>query len=279
MKKKINWKRQLWGNGITLAIVLLIIGGIWYRVNHQNDTWKQVTADKTVVIGLDDTYVPMGFRDKSGKLVGYDVDLARETFKRLGLKVKFQPIDWSMNVTELDTGHIDMIWNGFTITPQRAKQVAFSVPYHFDTQVLVTMTSNGIDHVDQMKGQTLGVQSGSSGFTEFTQYPKLLKNKMGQSGSVVQYDTFDKALNDLQVGRVKAVLIDSDYARYFVAHEKNPADFKIVKTDFPKDQYGVGFRKGDATLRKEVNSELLKMKKDGTIDQISEKYFGTPNAQ
>lgn len=276
MKKKINWRRQIIGNGIVLAVLALLVGFVWYRTTHVQDTWRQMTADKTVVVGLDDTYVPMGFRDKSGKLVGYDVDLARATFKKLGLKVKFQAIDWSMKETELDTGHIDMIWNGYTITPARAKKVAFSVPYHNDSQVLVTMQRDHINTIKDMAGKTLAAQTGSAGLTLFNDKPKVLKNFLGSPP--VQYDTFDKALNDLQVGRVNAVLIDSDYARYYVAHESNPAEFKVIKTGYGQDAYGIGFRKGDVTLREKVNGVINEFKKDGTLDKISERYFGTKNA-
>ena len=276
MKKKINWRRQIIGNGIVLAVLALLVGFVWYRTTHAQDTWRQMTADKTVVVGLDDTYVPMGFRDKSGKLVGYDVDLARATFKKLGLKVKFQAIDWSMKETELDTGHIDMIWNGYTITPARAKKVAFSVPYHNDSQVLVTMKRDQINTIKDMAGKTLAAQTGSAGLTLFNDKPKVLKSFLGSAP--VQYDTFDKALNDLQVGRVNAVLIDSDYARYYVAHESNPAEFKVIKTCYGQDAYGIGFRKGDVTLREKVNGVINEFKKDGTLDKISERYFGTKNA-
>lgn len=276
MKKKINWRRQIIGNGIVLAVLALLVGFVWYRTTHAQDTWRQMTADKTVVVGLDDTYVPMGFRDKSGKLVGYDVDLARATFKKLGLKVKFQAIDWSMKETELDTGHIDMIWNGYTITPARAKKVAFSVPYHNDSQVLVTMQRDHINTIKDMAGKTLAAQTGSAGLTLFNDKPKVLKSFLGSAP--VQYDTFDKALNDLQVGRVNAVLIDSDYARYYVAHESSPAEFKVIKTGYGQDAYGIGFRKGDVTLREKVNGVINEFKKDGTLDKISERYFGTKNA-
>ena len=276
MKKKINWRRQIIGNGIVLVVLAVLVGFVWYRTTHAQDTWRQMTADKTVVVGLDDTYVPMGFRDKSGKLVGYDVDLARATFKKLGLKVKFQAIDWSMKETELDTGHIDMIWNGYTITPARAKKVAFSVPYHNDSQVLVTMQRDHINTIKDMAGKTLAAQTGSAGLTLFNDKPKVLKNFLGSAP--VQYDTFDKALNDLQVGRVNAVLIDSDYARYYVARESNPAEFKVIKTGYGQDAYGIGFRKGDVTLREKVNGVINEFKKDGTLDKISERYFGTKNA-
>jgi polar amino acid transport system substrate-binding protein len=275
MKKKINWRRQIIGNGIVLAVIALVAGLVWYQTQRDTDTWRKVTADKTVVVGLDDTYVPMGFRDKSGNLVGYDVDLARATFKAMGLKVKFQPIDWAMKETELKTGHIDAIWNGYTITAERAKKVAFSDPYHKDTQVLVTMAASQITSPVDLKGMTLGAQTGSAGISEYDDNPKILKDIVGSEA--VQYDTFDKALTDLSVGRINAVLIDSDYARYYVDHEANPDDFKIVATGFPQDQYGVGFRKGDTTLREAVNKQLAKFAKDGTLDKISEKYFGTPN--
>jgi polar amino acid transport system substrate-binding protein len=275
MKKKINWRRQLIGNGIVLAVLAVVFGGLWYQTQRTTDTWRSVTADKTIVVGLDDTFVPMGFRDKSGKLVGFDVDLARKTFKAMGLKAKFQPIDWSMKETELKTGHIDVIWNGYTINAERAKKVAFSEPYHKDSQVLVTMRASEISKTSDMKGMNLGVQTGSAGLSDYTAYPKALKDTVGKAP--VQYDTFDKALTDLTVGRIDAVLIDSDYARYYVDHEANPEDFRIVQTAYPKDRYGVGFRKGDDTLREKVNAQLSKFEKDGTIDKISEKYFGTPN--
>ena len=203
------------------------------------------------------------------------MDLARATFNKLGLRVKFQAIDWSMKETELDTGHIDMIWNGYTMTPALAKKVAFSVPYHNDSQVLVTLKRNQIDTIKQMAGKTLAVQTGSAGLTVFNEKPKVLKDFLGSAP--VQYDTFDKALNDLQVGRVSAVLIDMDYARYYVAHEPNPADFEIIKTGYGEDAYGVGFRKGDVTLREKVNQVLTSFKKDGTLDKVSERYFGTKN--
>jgi len=267
-------KKKVIGNLIVLAVLLLVIGGIWFKTQMKTDTWSKTVADKTVVVGLDDTFVPMGFRDKDGKLVGFDVDLARDTFKALGLKVKFQPIDWSMKETELKTGHIDMIWNGYTITPDRAKKVAFSNPYHSDSQVLITMASSHIDSAEAMKGQIVGLQTGSSGMSAYNDDRKVLKQYVKSS---VQYDTFDKALNDLQVGRVQGVLIDSDFARYYVAHEKDPEAYKIVKLGYKPEKFAVGFRKGDVTLRTKVNAELAKLQANGTINKISEKYFGTPN--
>jgi len=275
MKQKGTWRRQVLGNGAVIIVLALLIGGIWYKTTHVNDTWHDVTADKTVVIGVDDTYVPMGYRDKNGRLVGFDVDLARATFKKLGLKVSFQVIDWSMKETELATGHIDMIWNGYTKTADRAQKVAFSKSYHRDAQVLVTLKANHINDTNDMANQTLAVQSGSAGLLLFNDKPAILKDKL--TTAPIQYDTFDKALNDLTVGRVQAVLIDSDYARYYVAHEPNPKLYQIVATAYGQDEYGVGFRKEDRKLRHKVNQTLTEFKQNGTLDRISERYFGSKN--
>ncbi|WP_407124536.1 amino acid ABC transporter substrate-binding protein [Weissella paramesenteroides] len=275
IKSKINWRRQIIGNGLVIIVLALIGGFFWYRSVHSQDTWRQVTADKTVVIGGDDTFVPMGFRDKSGKLIGYDVDLARASLKKIGLKAKFQPIDWSMKETELKTGHIDMIWNGYTINGDRKKKVAFSNPYHHDRQVIVTMKNQQINKLSDLKGKRLGAQTGSSGLLTYTEKGNSLRKIVGSDAQ--QYDTFDKALNDLQVGRLNAVLIDADYAGYYIAHEKDPEAFKIIQTNFGTDSYGVGMRKGDVTLRNKVNEALAQVKKDGTIDKISQRYFGTDN--
>ncbi|TOZ08048.1 amino acid ABC transporter substrate-binding protein [Leuconostoc pseudomesenteroides] len=239
----------------------------------QTDEWSRIKKAKQITIGLDDTFVPMGFRDKNGKLVGFDVDLANAVFKSMGIKVKWQPIDWSMKETELNTGNIDAIWNGYTITAARKKQVAFSTPYHKATQVLVTLKKNNINSFADMKDKVLGDQTASSGDEGFNKYPKVLKQYV-KNNSVVGYDTFDKAFNDLNAGRIDGLLIDEDYARYYVAHQANPSDYTVTVGDFPTDHTGVGFRKSDKALRKAVDKELAIFEKDGRLQKLSTKWFG-----
>lgn len=239
----------------------------------QTDEWSRIKKSKQITIGLDDTFVPMGFRDKNGKLVGFDVDLANAVFKSMGIKVKWQPIDWSMKETELNTGNIDAIWNGYTITAARKKQVAFSTPYHKATQVLVTLKKNNINSFADMKDKVLGDQTASSGDEGFNKYPKVLKQYV-KDNTVVGYDTFDKAFNDLNAGRIDGLLIDEDYARYYVKHQSNPNDYTVTVGDFPTDHTGVGFRKSDKSLRKAVNKELAIFEKDGRLQKLSTKWFG-----
>ena len=275
MKTKKQFPKWL-GNTLILILLVLVVAGAWYKGTHRTDTWNKVHKQKTVTIGIDDTFVPMGFRDKKGKLIGYDVEMAKAAFEKMGLKPKFQVIDWSMKETELNTGHIDAIWNGYTMTPERAKHAAFTKPYHEDNQVLLTKANSGINTPQDMHGKQLGVQSGSVGFDDFNQNPKVLKQYLGTKP--VQYDTFDKAINDVKVGRINAVLIDGDYAKYYLAHNHSNEPMKLVKTNFPPDYDAVGLRKQDKTLREKLNKAIENLHRDGTEARLSKKYFGDPDA-
>lgn len=238
----------------------------------QTDEWQRIKQDKQITIGLDDTFVPMGFRDKNGKIIGFDVDLANAVFKTMGIQVKWQPIDWSMKETELNTGNIDAIWNGYTKTAARAKKVAFSNSYHKATQVLVTLKKNNINRFSDMQGKVLGDQTASSGDESFNKYPNILK-KYVKDQKVIGYDTFDKAFNDLNAGRIDGLLIDEDYARYYVAHQANPQNYTVTVGGFSVDETAVGFRKSDKQLRQAVNETLAKFKEDGRMSQIEDKWF------
>ena len=108
---------------ISIVILSILISGC---SSKKIETKKD---SNTVIIGIDDTFVPMGFKNEKGDIVGFDVDLSKEAFKRMNLKVIFQPIDWSMKETELTNGNIDLIWNGYTMTHEREKKVAFTNSY------------------------------------------------------------------------------------------------------------------------------------------------------
>ena len=258
-------KKKIIVNTIVALIFFALIGWVAIGLNEnskktsqnnqttsQVDEWNRIKKTKQITIDLDDTFVPMGFRDKNGKLIGFDVDLANAVFKTMGITVKWQPIDWSMKETE--------------------KQVAFSETYHNATQVLVTLKKNNINHFTDMKDKVLGDQTASSGDEGFSKYPKVLKQYV-KDQKVVGYDTFDKAFNDLNAGRIDGLLIDEDYARYYVAHQPNPKNYTITVGDFPVDQTGVGFRKSDNGLRRAVNKTLAAFKADGRMNEIEDKWF------
>lgn len=259
-----------------LIVPLFLLGGcesVTTRANTQ-DTWSRIQRRKRVVIGLDDSFVPMGYRQKNGKLVGYDIDLAKAVFKQYGIKADFQTIDWSMKETELKNGTIDLLWNGYSINSSREKKVAFSRPYLANRQVLVTKRSSHINGLSGMTGKALGVQNGSTGAAVLDEKPRLLKDKI-KGKSAVLYDTFPDAFIDLNANRIQGILMDEVYADYYVQHQKNKNAYKVyVSKKLPVEYFGVGMRKGDKTFRKKINQGLRHLQKDGQLQKINEKWFG-----
>lgn len=271
-------KKYLVNTTVFLVFFLSLFAVINFLHMHsqqmQNqDSWQTIKKRKEITLGLDDTFVPMGFRDKQGKLTGFDVQLADKVFAELGIKVNWQTIDWPMKETELNSRNIDGIWSGYSITPEREKKVAFSIPYHYGVQVLVTRAADHINSLADMTNKILAVQTSSSGAKEFAEKPNLLK-KYVKNHQAINYDTFDKAFNDLNAKRVDGILIDADYANYYISHQKNADDYKIAEVGYAKELNAVGFRKQDKILIEKVNEELKKLKEDGFIQRLSEKWFG-----
>lgn len=258
----ISWLGIIVGHGVTIG----------HNFN-KSDNWSRYMKQKTITVGLDDTFVPMGFRNKEGQITGYDVDLAREVFKQYGIKVNFQPIDWLMKETELRNGTIDLIWNGYSVTPQRARVVAFSKPYFSNGQVLVTLRANNILKPADLENKILGVQSSSTGATDLDAQPKILKRYIANQ-QPIYYDTFMNSVNDLNAGRIQAILIDRVYADYYISHLSNPHKYRIIESNFPVDQFAVGLRQSDVTLQKKINVALEHLKANGKLAQLNEKWFG-----
>lgn len=233
-------------------------------------TTNKAKDEKTVVIGIDDTFVPMGFRNKEDNIVGFDVDLAREALKRMGYKVDFQTIDWSMKETELNNKNIDLIWNGYTMTPERAKKVAFTEPYLKNRQVVVTLANSNITSLNDLKDKTVTTQDGSSSLDVLFQNPKLVASFKGKEP--ILFDSFNDCFMDLEAGRSDAVVCDEILAQYYIS-KKDKNKFKVLSEDLGKESYSVGLRK-NSPLLSPLNKTLEEMKRDGTTKKISEKWFG-----
>lgn len=259
--------------GLVAVVGMFALGACGSKKSDAADGWKKIEESKKVTVGLDDTFVPMGFKDDQGKIVGFDVDLAKAVFKKYGINVKFQPIDWSMKENELENGTIDLIWNGYTVTKEREKKVAFTNPYASNEQVIVTPKKDNITSVNDLKGKKLGAQEGSSGYEAFTNEPKKLKDLVADNDAV-QYASFNEAFIDLKSGRINGLLIDNVYADYYLKQAKQTQDYNIMPSGFANEDFAVGARKGDKQLVKKINEGLKKVEADGQYVQISKKWFG-----
>ncbi len=245
--------------------------------NTKADNWSTFEKTKTITIGFDNTFVPMGFEEKNGSYSGFDIDLANAVFAEYGITVHWQAIDWNMKETELSNGKIDLIWNGYTKTAERAKKVAFSIPYMHSEQILVTKKSSGITTVADMTDKRLGAQTGSSGYDAFEAEPKLLKDRV-KGHDATLYDNFNQALIDLKANRIDAVLSDSVYANYYLNKEEDISQYETFSVGYPTEEYVVGARKADKTLVKKINQAFVKLYQKGTFQKISNKWFGADEA-
>ncbi len=228
---------------------------------------EKVMEKGEFILGLDDSFPPMGFRDENNEIVGYDVDLAKEVTARMGVDLVLQPIDWSSKEQELATGNIDCIWNGFTITPEREKVVLFSDPYLNNAQILVVKGSSSFQSIDDLKGKTVGLQGGSTASDALEASPEF----KASLDDVIEFSENLTALMDLEAGGVDAVLLD-----LFVANDniqRSGKDFRIIEGSLSKEEYGIGFRFNDVKLRDKVQDILNEMAADGTIAKISTKWF------
>ena len=232
------------------------------------DAVEALKARGVFVLGLDDSFPPLGYRDDDNNIVGYDIDLAKEVAKRLGVTFKAQPIDWDAKEMELETGKIDCIWNGFTITEDRKNALSMTFAYLDNEQVLVVRQNGAIKTLDDMKGRVVGYQSGSSA-QEAIEENSGFKNTLAD---IITYKENITALNDLKVGGVDGVVMDSVVANYSIAQTGEP--FEIVKNSLANEEYGIGFRKKEPELRDEVEKILKDMAADGTVAKISTKWFG-----
>ncbi len=230
----------------------------------------QKEESKKIVVGLDDSFPPMGFKDEKNEIVGFDIDLAKEVAKRLGREVEFKAIDWNSKEAELKSGRVDILWNGLDITDKRKENMLFSEPY-MDNRQIVFVAKNGKVSVAgeaDLAGKTIGTQSGGTTEEYFENKPEL-KASMKE---VKYYPDYINAFMDLENGRLDAVVGDEIIGRYYIS--KHPDEIQAIDTVIGTvSQFGIAFRKDDQKLRDEVQKVFDEMKADGTVAKISEKWF------
>ena len=224
-------------------------------------------AGGTLIVGFDQDFPPMGFVGDNGEYTGFDLDLAKEVASRLGLEYKAQPIAWDSKDMELESGNIDCIWNGFTITG-REDDYTWTTPYMANKQVFVVANDSDIKSQADLAGKVVEVQADSSAEAALKENQDLA-NTFGQLLTTPDYNT---AFMDLEQGAVDAVAMDVIVAGYQI--KQRNADFKILDDSLSEEEYGVGFKKGNAELRDKVQGALEEMAADGTLAKISDEWFG-----
>ena len=253
--------------------VMSLAGCTQMASNPKVDNWDKYQQQKSITVGFDNTFVPMGFEEKNGNYAGFDIELAKYVSKKLGITVHFQPIDWDMKETELQNGTIDAIWNGYSATDERREKVAFTIPYMQNTQILVVKKTSGIHSVEDMTGKVLGAQNGSSGMLDFEEHPEVLKNRV-KGGDADQYQSVNEAIIDLKNDRIDALLIDRVYADYYLTTEGIADQYDTIPSGFESESFAVGVRPADKKLLEALNQAFKELYQEGIFQQISQKWFG-----
>ena len=258
MKKKI----------LCITMIMLMAFGVFALTgcggsDNSSDTEK-------LVIGLDDTFAPMGFRDEKGNLVGFDIDLANAVSEELGMEVEFKPIDWNAKETELEAGTIDCVWNGMSITPERQENMALSNKYLNNKIVLMALTDSDTDVTDasQLADLKIGTQVDSSALE------MLQANEAYDSfkDNISEYDTYDTAIMDLKAGRVDVIAVDQVLGEY--TNNNLGGEMKECTYSLGDDYYVIGFAKDNTELRDKVNDAIKALVDNGKAADISNDWFG-----
>lgn len=231
----------------------------------EDKSLQNVLDSGKLILGLDATFKPMGFTDEEDNIVGFDIDLAEEVCNRMGVELVKQPVDWDTKEQDLNAGKIDCIWNGLSVDEERKKVMDLSEPYMENEMIFVVKQGSEIASQADLDGKTVAVQSGSTAQT-------ILADS-GLNITPVELATNVECLQQLDLDLVDAVFLDVVVANYEIS--TSGKEYTILPDGLSPEEYAIGFRKGDTALREEVQRILSEMKADGTVEQISTKWFGS----
>ncbi|CAI8736042.1 cystine ABC transporter substrate-binding protein [Pseudomonas sp. PDM26] len=233
----------------------------------------QQIKDKGVInVGLEGTYPPFSFVDADGKLAGFEVEFSEALAKELGVKVKLQPTKWEGILAALESKRLDAVINQVTITEERKKKYDFSEPYTVSGIQALVLTKKAaelnIKSAADLSGKKVGVGLG-------TNYEEWVKANV-PTADIRTYEDDPTKFQDLRVGRIDAILIDRLAA---LEYAKKAKDTTAAGDAFSRQEAGIALRKGEPELLAAVNKAIDKLRADGTLKKLSEKYFSADVTQ
>lgn len=227
-------------------------------------TWDKIQAEGKIVVGLDDTFAPMGFREKgTNELIGFDIDMGEELSQRLGVEFEWLPTEWKGVTGSLNSKKFDAIINGMSITDARKEAIDFTIPYVSAGIGAVVLEDSDINDIEALDGLKIATQTGSSG-------AEACEEKGYEDVSF--YDQYPNAFQDLSIGRMDVIVVDATTATHFIAEK--PGEYRLLEGRIVKEDYGIGIRKEDDVLEEKLNEALMEMMEDGSLAALSEKWFG-----
>ncbi len=234
-----------------------------------DDSWPRIQQSGILRIGLDPTYPPFELADGI-PLEGFDVDLAHAIAADLGLQAQFSHFGYDGLYDALQTGQVDILISGLVISPERTRDFAYSDPYFNAGQLLIAPTTNNLTTIDTLNTHTLAVELGAEGHVLATTWKRQLPQL-----TILPYNSPDDALTAMVTGEADAVLIDSISGRLFL--KNNPQSLqttKFTQTAVSEEPFALVTRIDDRVLLKELNESLRRLKVNGTLDLIDQRWLG-----
>jgi len=231
------------------------------------DLLSQIQANGTITVAMEGTWAPWTYHDESDNLVGYDVEVATKIAEKLGVEPKFVEGEWDGLLAGLDAGRYDIMVNGVDITPERAEKYDFSTPYAYNRTAVITQKDNdSIKTLEDLNGKTTANTISST-------YAELAEQ---YGATVTGVDDLNQTFELLLSGRIDATL-NAEVTYYDYMKEHPDANAKIAVLAADANEVAIPMRKGDetATLRAAIDTAIEEMRADGTLKELSEKYFGT----
>ena len=248
---------------LVMAVTLVACGGAEDAVTESDADY--ITEKGTLTIGMT-LFAPMDYMDDNGELTGFEVEFGKAVCEKLNLEPDFIEINWDAKETELAAKNIDCIWNGMTITEERAANMSISVPYMTNKQVVVTKAENAEKYAASLADAVVVAEAGSAG-EELAQ-----ANPFFADADYTPVDSMAKALMDVAAGTSDVAVVDYVASIGSIGEGTDFEDLVVVETEeFSPEEYGIAFRKGSDMTAK-VNDAIKELAADGTLAEIAAKY-------
>ncbi len=254
---------------IAVLLAVLMIGAVFAACSGG----ENASQSRVLKVGFDqDGFEPFGYTDANGEWIGFDLDLAKECVAIMDDydSVELVPISWDNKDTEISSGNVDIMWNGFTIQG-REDDYEWTKPYMSNSQVVLVAENSGINTVADLADKLVGTQKDSSGLAAIEENEELMG--IIKNGEPMQFDGYETALMELKAGSIDALVIDEQVITVKIANG-DVDGFKILDEKLSTEDYGVAAAKGNTELVNDIQAALDTLAENGKVAEISQKYFG-----
>lgn len=262
---------------LCMVLVLMMVLSAGAAMAEGNSDWEYIKGKGKITIGIT-LFAPINYYDENGELIGFDTELAKATFEKLGVEVEFIEINWDSKEIELNSKNIDAIWNGMCITEERKQNMSMSRPYLYNTQAMVMKADKEADIMADISGKYVVAEQGSTGEGKLQgtiaddDTVVVSAKEYFKDANYTPVDSMAKALMEVKSGIADVALVDSVCALAMVGEGTDYDDLTVnLDNNFGLQEYGIGFRVG-SDVTELVNNAIIELTRDGTVAQIAEKY-------